>query len=970
MNPDFNHPIPPENNNTPSTRRIENPIDNSADHWEVTGQLDDKVEFDERCRELFIQAGTDGDLIANQDFLDKLADLHPKARLEIAARAAGALYIGSNDFDAYFERFPEDARIVCFSIGNNCSFGRNPEAITWNIGCKMFEPAARFLKNADGNNYLDYKKQQIAEGADSFPFNKYLEISKRSILARDSLLGDYKNNFNNRRFERFGAGLAETVKNLVFRADNLYNALDWGTLDPSAIANQPEYKKLDPDQKTAFLEALIENCHNVQIYQEIYNSGFDDRSRQARPVHAGNRVVGRGVHSIIYRTGHDQSYNLNQFSDDLPEQVMHDTSSYTTDENGQSYRKLGERIARPDDISGTRAEDEFYANTLFADVERPVELNPYGQIISFAVRELDATPKTAEFCLNFWEKNRDPLYGPVLALHLSKLEATENVPLVLSRLKQAERSDQKRLLSLLYRLELGKVGISEEGLNYLGRKFDLGEHNSSDFAQRITADGKVGVFKDGQMQGFVQLEAADFTEEQTEAIRKYVTDVTTDLLFEYNPDETPEEAEQKARIVHEFKEKFYGVYIEGFPAEGGFHFNNLTLKDQGWALHFLANAGPNQKTQFGNYLSKFGEDGFRAFRAMEFGPEIADLVLEIEPKIGNEAAKELLMIYTGIIDTADNLSEHIKSQFKNDPNLSDQILKDIKLKILMKGYDILKRFLASPVSADSVLNEIKNLQTETLVFASTFKALRSQGEAIKLTDFLDYSLEVVSGSQISEATKKSMIDIFARNRADRPDVLVKFGPEFEKALTDSQNRFYLLRHKDQILGFFRLDQQENGELYLGSLNIDPNLQGSSLGDEILQQTFPEAAGSNIVHAEADPRIKITQSYIGKYGFVARGIKHKGDMVYFDMVWDKENSDKYEYFGKKYQEIDRTRMNYDEIAERHYQQADLARLSADCQALCNQGYVLTLYQAIPESQSVVCIYEKAQLPKETALPLAS
>jgi hypothetical protein len=56
---------------------------------------------------------------------------------------------------------------------------------------------------------------------------------------------------------------------------------------------------------------------------------------------------------------------------------------------------------------------------------------------------------------------------------------------------QRDTSDDKRryrrdVARILYRLELGRIGISDEGVEYLGKRFDLGDYNSvENFVRRL-----------------------------------------------------------------------------------------------------------------------------------------------------------------------------------------------------------------------------------------------------------------------------------------------------------------------------------------------------------------------------------------------------------------------------------------------------------------------------------------------------
>lgn len=299
-----------------------------------------------------------------------------------------------------------------------------------------------------------------------------------------------------------------------------------------------------------------------------------------------------------------------------------------------------------------------------------------------------------DFLLDFWDKNRDPAYGPAIAETVSKIDADSGVSLILDKLPQAAEPDRRRLLSLLYRLELGRVGISEEGLNYLGRRFDLGEYNNSaNFAQRITADGKVGVFgADRTLEGFVQLEANDFSGTDNQARQKEVLGITYEMLFTPRPDETPEERATRENILENFKAKYFDTYL-GLFAEGeqkhGLHFNNLTLPEQGFVLQFLTENRGNRvlRDRFFQFLSEYGENGFFAFRSSEFDPSAAERILNLDKTAAPEHVEWLFSEYRRTYELAARAANHIMQMLQGQENALEVNL--IRENILMMAEQIL-----------------------------------------------------------------------------------------------------------------------------------------------------------------------------------------------------------------------------------------------------------------------------------------
>ena len=247
-------------------------------------------------------------------------------------------------------------------------------------------------------------------------------------------------------------------------------------------------------------------------------------------------------------------------------------------------------------------------------------------------------------------------------------------------------------LSVLYRIELGRIGISEDGIEYLTRKFDLGEYNNPDYSvQRITSDGKLGVFGDrNELLGFVQLEQADFSGDNN-PISKKLREITIDILFTPQVDETPQERQYKLRLVEEFKQNYVSTYRELFPEGNGqvpFHFNNLSLPEQGFVLKFLNNhsEGDPLRKKFFSFIDKFGEDGLKAFRSIEFNPEAGNRLIAMAEKTDIMEMTRLLREYSATYQLADAVAKHIGLMLQNQANdLEINLIRENVLKVAQKS---------------------------------------------------------------------------------------------------------------------------------------------------------------------------------------------------------------------------------------------------------------------------------------------
>ncbi|MEI6498581.1 MAG: methyltransferase domain-containing protein [bacterium] len=262
-------------------------------------------------------------------------------------------------------------------------------------------------------------------------------------------------------------------------------------------------------------------------------------------------------------------------------------------------------------------------------------------------------------------------------------------------------------LSLLYRIELGRIGISKDGVEYLTRKFDLGEYNDPNYSvYRGSSRGDILVFDEaGAIKGFFKLEMSDFIGDQV-TIQKKLQEITIDILFTPEADETPEQRVNKLQLIEEFKNNYLNTYKELFSGDNDqipFHFNNLSLSEQGFALKFL-NSHPEDdpvRQKFFNFIEKYGEDGLRAFRSIEFDPKAGEKILEIGTHLSPIEVKRLFKEYGKTYLVAEEVAMWVKKVLIREteqPTTRDLLeVNIIREQILLHAQDA----LLNPVSDGS-----------------------------------------------------------------------------------------------------------------------------------------------------------------------------------------------------------------------------------------------------------------------------
>ena len=296
------------------------------------------------------------------------------------------------------------------------------------------------------------------------------------------------------------------------------------------------------------------------------------------------------------------------------------------------------------------------------------------QMINLALRDLGphGNRETIDTIIDLMERYGADVTGPA-AEAFSAIDPTYAGKKILDRLRAAESKNRlldndkqirvqeaarrKDFARVLRRLEFGKIGISEEGVSYLEKLYDLGEYNDPDnFVRRLTTDGHIGIFdKEKILQKFFLLGDLASPEKRLTAD---LHDVTLTLLFSQEPKDD-EERRLQEKIMEQFRQKYLDFYNDHFFKNTGVHFNNLSLREQAWFIRFvLTTDAPRQERAYSAIL-KFGEPAVRSFLSVEYHQAAGDEILSLaEAETLDRSSKEHIFAeFSRVVDFADDLTD-------------------------------------------------------------------------------------------------------------------------------------------------------------------------------------------------------------------------------------------------------------------------------------------------------------------------
>ncbi len=421
------------------------------------------------------------------------------------------------------------------------------------------------------------------------------------------------------------------------------------------------------------------------------------------------------------------------------------------------------------------------------------------------------------------------VFDPILKA-LEKIDISLAASKLLELARIGDAQDKRSALWLLYRLEFGRIGISEEGLKYLDKMYDLGKYNNqSFFAQRLTANGEVGIFDRANERLLKYLHLTDLASAEKQ-IRAELYDLTYRDLFVDRLDLSEEERKNRKLLLEEFQEKYFAFAQSEFFQETGVRLNNLTFREQAWFLEFTASADPEKKSKLVEFVRAHREAGIRAFLVMENGGN-GDKVIELSEKLKPKEARQIFEAYRAVTQEAEIALRTIRQVTKNlkgaelfDDILFNNLLQHAK-NLLNASHEIaatgksifpFKGKFLDMDSQDHVLGAMRQSASDLARFNAVTTDLESfKNQGIKILD------RYIFDAKNMDALKQVSLDfqIYRSDEATVRGVFDRVGKTGEKRVRSIRD-----------LGFTLQEEIDPGRVYLLCLDSAEELARSHHSD--------------------------------------------------------------------------------------------------------------------------------------------
>ncbi|MFA5954891.1 MAG: GNAT family N-acetyltransferase [Patescibacteria group bacterium] len=505
------------------------------------------------------------------------------------------------------------------------------------------------------------------------------------------------------------------------------------------------------------------------------------------------------------------------------------------------------------------------------------------------LKTVGGNERTIQFLRTWLEV--DPLVNPMhVGEALSSVNPAKGAEAVLPLLRYADAQVREGATRALLRIELGRIGVSAAGVEYLGKRFNLGEYNNSKHSvERITGDGQMGIFDaKGRLFKYFSLEGLGSDDEEIEA---RVVDFTHETLFTPNPSESAEDKEQRERLLQEFLEHYGEFYGGELTRETGVAWSSLSFVEQGQLLLFYRHADEATKRRTLDFVRTYGEEGFRAFLSLErLGENAGERILEIGEKYphdlgerGKQIPELIFRKYSELVLSCNKVTEYLRDHFVSWGG-DDASARQVTDTMMQRANQLIVEFSSespdkkiSPALAEQLRHKLRRINADLLLFGNSFKVaareVTERGGQLDFEDIVGTELQSSVATDLPEGDRNEIRRIFQDNRDTySPSLLAATVVELNGALESPQTRFYLLKHNGAIAGFVRFDENEaEKSAYVASLNIDPSIRGSALGGAFFETMINQYADNGYkLTGVVNPEKKRELAYYQRLGFQVTG----------------------------------------------------------------------------------------------------
>lgn len=324
----------------------------------------------------------------------------------------------------------------------------------------------------------------------------------------------------------------------------------------------------------------------------------------------------------------------------------------------------------------------------------------------------------------------------------------------------------------------------------------------------------------------------------------------------------------------------------------GINFAELPLRSQIHFLRFLADQDRAGFDRLRSILTARPEQAnavLNCFLANAEDPKYAEAILTIAENANPEVANMIFEKYRAVVTAADEAQQYLTTHLPELAN-NPAAARNIRNTLLHRANELLAKNAqtASATTPESMRIAFEQIRGDILLFATTFK-IASAEQPLTLEQIRGVGIEMHLGTELADGDRETMFKLYETTHQDLPLIsrMLEIS-DFKEKLNSPIPRFYIIKHNGTVVGFMRFENRQKGYVYIGSFNVDENVQKHGIGEAFLRAVLTkenqESALEGLVNPEK-PWLRIF--YEKTFGFEFTGETERSNgITYTKMVLPK------------------------------------------------------------------------------------
>ncbi len=268
----------------------------------------------------------------------------------------------------------------------------------------------------------------------------------------------------------------------------------------------------------------------------------------------------------------------------------------------------------------------------------------------------------------------------------------------------------------------------------------------------------------------------------------------------------------------------------------------------------------------------YGTEGVQSFLALAHGDEqTGKHILTISEKLPKPAVEKIFSTYAAIVEAVDGVTEILQDQ----PDSTLERIKDVKLHLYTQGVRLLREYgAAAKECVDETCQDIGRELAQRLALAKSsvfaMGAVTRQLVKEESFDFEKFSqLELVQETPpLSDNFAEQIRTMHQSNTEQYPEKLKEYwrGTLAEALASENpEQKFVYVKMGEDVLAVMRVID-DGGAWYGASFNVNPTIQGSRVGSELLKKVIADMGSQKPFVADVYAENPMLQNYLDTFGF--------------------------------------------------------------------------------------------------------